>query len=517
MSPSSLVSFSNFNSTSTISLSTATMKPQASMGKMMRAPSWDLSSAGGSAEDHSADKSAEWQGKTEPEPYQSCLAEIDRMITEGLSKSAANKVRHGGAYRAVRRVSIAQGKGEAVDVKWLQNEEINLWYTYSDDPFPGVIFSFVDIGSGLDNVSNQSATTEKISPASDIVDPNDEFRLGYRRCDVDVEWDVSKTAYIQPMVDQLSTSDTSPKSDIKSSSSSTAESKKEDIIDDKKNGQARHHEDISTVINGELANATKRVTFNKSKPMSLGTFLHEEDSVHKTAARPEGPANRRRETKKHNSVRYADMRSGLLPYIKSSKSSQYQLSNAYDSHVTIKKSANTDDLPGKSRQQKSQDVAKASYGQLDGIDEGKYVVGHGRVFSSSISEEAHTAQSRRRGSRRASILQPPPQGTGWIEFRDPEPFHTSPPATNIPWTLTKMTNIEQDAKKAAALKAWANFPAQAVEEDREAAAAYVTPTTLGLVTNTMAATPVIKETYKQVVVSDTFERKIVGKSVNIFE
>ncbi|KAK0101179.1 hypothetical protein ONS96_006401 [Cadophora gregata f. sp. sojae] len=481
MSPSSLVSFSNFNSTSTISLSTATMKPQASMGKMMRAPSWDLSSAGGSAEDHSADKSAEWQGKTEPEPYQSCLAEIDRMITEGLSKSAANKVRHGGAYRAVRRVSIAQGKGEAVDVKWLQNEEINLWYTYSDDPFPGVIFSFVDIGSGLDNVSNQSATTEKISPASDIVDPNDEFRLGYRRCDVDVEWDVSKTAYIQPMVDQLSTSDTSPKSDIKSSSSSTAESKKEDIIDDKKNGQARHHEDISTVINGELANATKRVTFNKSKPMSLGTFLHEEDSVHKTAARPEGPANRRRETKKHNSVRYADMRSG------------------------------------KSRQQKSQDVAKASYGQLDGIDEGKYVVGHGRVFSSSISEEAHTAQSRRRGSRRASILQPPPQGTGWIEFRDPEPFHTSPPATNIPWTLTKMTNIEQDAKKAAALKAWANFPAQAVEEDREAAAAYVTPTTLGLVTNTMAATPVIKETYKQVVVSDTFERKIVGKSVNIFE
>ncbi|PVH71566.1 hypothetical protein DL98DRAFT_520984 [Cadophora sp. DSE1049] len=408
------------------------------------------------------------------------------------------------------------------------------------EPFPGGMFSTEDNGSAWGVMSNQSSTAGKTTSAWDISNLNGAGKVEQvsGRFDseiqdyvsssdsdtggakLDIDWDVYKTAYIQTKLDHKSASATSPKADAKSSVSSTGESDKENMDGDtKKEGHAQDGDDVSAIINGVLSHATKKVTFNKAKPMSLGSFFQEDTTVYDGAAKSNRSASTRKAAKTPSSVRYADMKSTSISRTKIPKSSLQQPSAVYNSRFAVSTSVMSEYPANKSGRLRSHVLNAGACGQLDGIDGGKYGIDRQRDFS--ISEEPHSHQSstqtRRRGSRRASILQPPTQDNGWIEFRDPKHAQTSPPAAKHSQNTANTITAENDAKKSAALKAWANFPAQAAKEDREAAAAYEAPVTLGLITNTMAAAPVIKETYKKVIVSDRFERKVVEKRVDIIQ
>ncbi|KAH6715033.1 hypothetical protein BKA61DRAFT_673004 [Leptodontidium sp. MPI-SDFR-AT-0119] len=111
---------------------------------------------------------------------------------------------------------------------------------------------------------------------------------------------------------------------------------------------------------------------------------------------------------------------------------------------------------------------------------------------------------------------------GWVEFREPESTatRTSTSISAADWDNPEALNLQRrsqedvEAKKEAALSAWAAFPAQAAKEDKADALAHrhLVPS------STPHAAPVIKETFKKVVVSgNRFERKIVGKTVEILE
>lgn len=252
--------------------------------------------------------------------------------------------------------------------------------------------------------------------------------------------------------------------------------------------------------------------------MSLASFVQEETNLYSSAAKLNGSVSTHKAARNHSSIRYADMKSTSTPHVKASKPNLQRPSANLESRVAISQSALPEYPSTKPDQAKSHTINSGFYGQLDGADDGKY--NGGRERDSSIPKEIHnhksSTQTRRRGNSRVSVSQPATQVNGWIEFRNSA--RLSPPTTakHFQTTANKVT-AEKDAKKAAALKAWANFPAQAAKEDREAAAAYEAPVTLGLATTPMVAAPAIKETYKKVVVSNTFERKVIEKRVDILE
>ncbi|KAL5319314.1 hypothetical protein ACEPPN_012365 [Leptodophora sp. 'Broadleaf-Isolate-01'] len=111
---------------------------------------------------------------------------------------------------------------------------------------------------------------------------------------------------------------------------------------------------------------------------------------------------------------------------------------------------------------------------------------------------------------------------GWVEFREPESTstRTSTSISTADWDNPEVLNLPRrsqdnaEGKKKAALSAWAAFPAQAAKEDKADALAHRHP----VPSSTPHVATVIKETFKKVVVSGKrFERKIVGKTVEILE
>ncbi|KAL2067661.1 hypothetical protein VTL71DRAFT_15757 [Oculimacula yallundae] len=227
-------------------------------------------------------------------------------------------------------------------------------------------------------------------------------------------------------------------------------------------------------------------------------------------------------------VKIEEMRGSIhtSPYVKITKRTKDTLRNM--TRTTSQVCTSASDIAA------AKNTKTADEGQVKAISSAS----HKNLFDHRVTEDV-TAQDRpcsaskgyhggnsdaaesRHGGDHAQVLNSCTHDNGWVESRDPKAAQTSTEVIKrkedskyTASTLPDLPKQNLEAKKAAALSAWAAFPAKAAKEDKADALAYMPHTPGKITTNEI----VIKETYKKVVVvGDKFERKIIEKSVNVLE
>ncbi|KAH7309986.1 hypothetical protein BKA65DRAFT_575777 [Rhexocercosporidium sp. MPI-PUGE-AT-0058] len=407
---------------------------------------WDAWEGGEAYEDDSAMPAADID--SQPTPYQSRLPEIDKMLNLQTAKYA-NKVRHGAQYRAILKASKSQDWSQ----EWLRNAEMDLWYTHSNDSFPG----------GLSPTISYPNDNPQIQPD---VSSSDSEGGGVK---VDIDWDKEGVFNNSPYIkfDNDTSSDTSSAGDTKLQGLFEDHESRGDI---EGGGHAKGDvEDISEVVNSALSSAVKNVQFDVVKPESTKKPIREDSTRHDGTSQSDGLAHVPKGPKKmksSSSVRFADMEPSA---VRSNKGGE---------------------------RKKTPSALEESPGGIVAL------------------------KTQRRDNSRPSNMTVRSADNGWVEFREPGPTRTFPSVSKAGWDKESTFNFQRrlredaDAKKAAALSAWATFPAQAAKEDKADALAYKHP----IPGSTTQAAPAIKETFKKIVITgDKFERKIVEKTVEILK
>ncbi|KAG4433464.1 hypothetical protein IFR05_011048 [Cadophora sp. M221] len=422
------------------------------------ATAWDAWGTEEPDEDDSAMPSED--EASQPLPYQSRLPEIDQMLNLQTRKYA-NKVRHGGQYRAILKATRSQ----IWDQEWLRKAEMDLWYMHSSDPFPGGLsLTMADTDGSIHLIQTEVSSSDSEGGGVNL----------------DIDWNNGSSFCASPYVnvDDESSSDTSPSPDANVLRQFENIARREDTEggayteDSTENDDA---EDLFGVINSALATAVNHVQFENIKPKAITKPVQCNGMARSGTQRSGGLAHSPK-MRRTSSTRYADMSSSSGRGVDVQKRMSPALSAAL---VTTPEPSMSGHAPSKKTRSRS------------------------HVFD----PESYNRHSSGAGNN-----------NGWVEFREPNPTPT--PVSNGGWdnvdTVNLMRGTQEDAKAktAAALSAWAAFPAQAAKEDKADALTY----RHAVPSSTSRAAPVIKETFKKVVVSgDRFERKIVGETVEILE